>query len=59
MKALVCRAISEDIGALEIEDIALPPIGAGQARVRLRAAAVNFPDILTAQGKYQHKPELP
>jgi len=59
MKALVCRAISEDIGALKIEDIALPPLSAGQACVRLRAAAVNFPDILTAQGKYQHKPELP
>jgi NADPH2:quinone reductase len=27
--------------------------------VRIRAAAVNFPDILTVQGKYQHKPPLP
>ncbi|MBV9418929.1 MAG: NADPH:quinone oxidoreductase family protein, partial [Alphaproteobacteria bacterium] len=26
---------------------------------RIRAAAVNFPDILTVQGKYQHKPPLP
>jgi NADPH2:quinone reductase len=59
MKALLCRAISEDIGALRIEDIALPSLGAGQARVRLRVAAVNFPDVLTVQGKYQHKPELP
>jgi NADPH:quinone reductase len=59
MKALLCRAISEDIGVLHIEDISLPPLSAGQARVRLRAAAVNFPDILTVQGKYQHKPELP
>jgi NADPH2:quinone reductase len=25
----------------------------------VRAAAVNFPDILMIQGKYQHKPELP
>jgi NADPH2:quinone reductase len=59
MKALVCRAISDDIGALSIEDIELPPLGMGQARVRIRAAAVNFPDILTVQGKYQHRPELP
>jgi NADPH2:quinone reductase len=59
MKALVCRALGDDIGALKIEDLELPPLGAGQARVRLRAAAVNFPDILTAQGKYQHKPALP
>jgi NADPH2:quinone reductase len=59
MKAVVCRAIADDIGALRIEDIALPLLGAGQARVRIRAAAVNFPDILTVQGKYQHRPELP
>lgn len=59
MKALVCRTLSSDIGTLRIEDIDLPPPGAGQVRVRLRAAAVNFPDILTVQGKYQHRPELP
>jgi NADPH2:quinone reductase len=28
-------------------------------KIRLRAASVNFPDILMVQGKYQHKPELP
>ncbi|HEV2652368.1 MAG TPA: NADPH:quinone oxidoreductase family protein [Rhizomicrobium sp.] len=59
MKAVVCRAIAEDIGTLRLEDVTLPPPAAGQARVRIRAAAVNFPDILTVQGKYQHKPELP
>jgi NADPH2:quinone reductase len=59
MKALVCRALSEDIGTLRLEDVELPPPAPGQARVRMRAAAVNFPDILTVQGKYQHKPPLP
>jgi NADPH2:quinone reductase len=59
VKAVVCRAIAEDIGTLRLEDVTLPPPAAGQARVRIRAAAVNFPDILTVQGKYQHKPELP
>jgi len=59
MKALVCRELADDIGTLKVEDIQLPPLKSGQARVRLRAAAVNFPDILTVQGKYQHKPELP
>jgi NADPH2:quinone reductase len=59
MKALVCREIAEDIGTLKLEDVTLPPPGAGQVRVRIRAAAVNFPDILTVQGKYQHKPPLP
>jgi NADPH2:quinone reductase len=59
VRAIVCRAISEDIGTLQLEEVTLPPLRAGEVRVRIRAAAVNFPDILTAQGKYQHKPELP
>jgi NADPH2:quinone reductase len=59
MKAVVCREIADDIGTLRIENVELPPLGAGQVRVRMRAAAVNFPDILTVQGKYQHKPALP
>lgn len=59
MKAIVCRAIGEDIGTLKVEERALPPLKPNEARVRVRAAAVNFTDILTVQGKYQHKPELP
>ena len=59
MKAIVCREISEDIGTLRLEDVSLPPLKSNEARVRVRAAAVNFPDILTVQGKYQHKPALP
>jgi NADPH2:quinone reductase len=59
MKALVCRANADDIGTLKFEDVTLPPPGPREARVRVRAASVNFPDILMVQGKYQHRPELP
>jgi NADPH2:quinone reductase len=59
VKALVCRALSDDLGTLFFEDISLPPPGPDDVRVRIRAAAVNFPDLLMTQGKYQHKPELP
>jgi NADPH2:quinone reductase len=59
VKALLCRATAEDIGTVRVEDVELPPPGAGDIRIRVRAASVNFPDILTIQGKYQHKPELP
>lgn len=59
MKALVCRAIGEDLGALRIEEISLPSLGPDQVRVRIGAASVNFPDLLMVQGKYQHRPELP
>lgn len=34
-------------------------LGAGEVRIAMRAASVNFPDILMIQGKYQHKPPLP
>ncbi len=59
MKAILCRAIADDIATLKLEEVTLPPLKPHEARVRIRAAAVNFPDILTVQGKYQHKPELP
>jgi NADPH2:quinone reductase len=59
VKAILCREIADDIGTLRVEEVELPPLKAHEARVRVRAAAVNFPDILTVQGKYQHKPPLP
>jgi len=59
MKALVCRSNAENLDALRFEDMILPPIAPDQVRLRVRAASVNFPDILMAQGKYQHRPELP
>jgi len=37
----------------------LPEPGAGQVRIRNRAAALNFFDILQIQGKYQVKPPFP
>ena len=27
--------------------------------IKVKAASVNFPDLLMTQGKYQHKPDLP
>jgi NADPH2:quinone reductase len=59
VKAIVCRALAEDIGTVRLEETTLPEPGPHDVRLRVRTAAVNFPDILTIQGKYQHKPELP
>ena len=59
MKALLCRANADDIGTAKIEDVTLPDLGEHEIRIRVRASAVNFPDILMIQGKYQHRPELP
>lgn len=54
MRAVVCRVYGtpED---LVIEDVDEPVPGPGQLLVRVRAAAVNFPDVLFIAGKYQVK----
>lgn len=59
IRSIICREISDDITTLRLEEIDLPAPGPGDVRVTLRACAVGFPDILTVQGKYQHKPPLP
>jgi NADPH2:quinone reductase len=42
-----------------IEAISSPRPGAGEVVVDVKAAGVNFPDVLMIQGKYQIKPPLP
>ena len=58
-RALRCHVISDDIATLKLDEVTLPPPQAGEVRVKLKATAVNFPDILMVQGKYQLKPDLP
>ena len=54
MRAVVCRSYGapED---LVMDDVPEPVPGPGQLVVRVRAAAVNFPDVLFIAGKYQVK----
>jgi NADPH2:quinone reductase len=42
-----------------IEAVSSPRPGAGEVVVDVKAAGVNFPDVLMIQGKYQIKPPLP
>jgi NADPH:quinone reductase len=58
MHAWIC---SNDGGpeALRWTEQPTPEPGPGQARVAIRAASLNFPDLLITQGKYQHKPPYP
>ena len=58
MKAVVCRELGPP-ETLCLETGAAMPLAPGQVRVALRAAGINFPDILMAAGEYQLKPELP
>ncbi len=44
---------------MEWAEVPVPEPGPGQVRIRNRAAALNFFDILQIQGKYQVKPPFP
>jgi NADPH2:quinone reductase len=46
-------------GALRVDDVPAPTPGPGQVLVEVRAAGVNFPDVLMSRGMYQFKPTLP
>jgi NADPH:quinone reductase len=58
VKAVVCRELGPP-ERLRLETSASRPLAAGQVRVAVRAAGINFPDILMAAGEYQLKPPLP
>ena len=58
MRAAVCRSY----GAPEVvvvDEFPAPDCGAGQVRVRVHAAAVNFPDVLVIADEYQMTAPLP
>ncbi|MEY2618702.1 MAG: hypothetical protein RL522_1704 [Pseudomonadota bacterium] len=47
------------VDALSWRELPTPEPGAGEVRVRIEAASLNFPDLLIVQNKYQMKPALP
>src|SRR6188768_1438744 len=57
-KKVVCRELGPP-ERLRLETFESPPLASGQVRVAIRAAGLNFPDVLMAAGEYQLKPELP
>ncbi|KAK0348992.1 hypothetical protein LTR94_034953, partial [Friedmanniomyces endolithicus] len=58
MKAVRCTAWGPP-DSLVLEDLPEPVAGPGDVVVDVKAAGVNFPDVLTVQGKYQVRPPLP
>ena len=58
MKAILCKAWGGP-ETLVLEDIASREPAAGEVKIRVRAAGVNFPDVLIIQKKYQIQPPLP
>src|SRR5687768_12899067 len=58
MKAVLCKQYGPP-ESLAFEDLPSPRPGPGEAVVSVKAASVNFPDVLIIQNKYQFKPPLP
>jgi len=58
MKAIVCEKHGPP-DSLVVKDLPSPRAGAGEVVVSVRAASVNFPDVLIIENKYQFKPPLP
>src|SRR5437879_7272273 len=58
MKAILCKQYGPP-DSLVFEELPSPSPKSGEVVVSVRAASVNFPDVLIIQNKYQVKPPLP
>ncbi len=58
MKAILCKQYGPP-DSLVLEDVPSPKPDAGQVVISVKAAGVNFPDVLIIQNKYQFRPPLP
>jgi len=47
------------VDALQWKELPTPQPKAGEVLIEIKAASLNFPDLLIVQDKYQMKPELP
>lgn len=59
MRALVCEALGPLPASVALREVDAPRAGPGQLVVDVKAAGVNFPDLLVVQGLYQLRPPLP
>lgn len=57
-RAVICDALA-GLEGLRLTRLSRSPLAPGTVRVALRAAGINFPDVLMTLGRYQHKPALP
>ncbi|MES2096654.1 MAG: NADPH:quinone oxidoreductase family protein [Pseudomonadota bacterium] len=59
MRALVVSSLAADFAGCALADLPEPTRAPGQVLIRVRAASLNFPDLLMTEGEYQLKPDLP
>ena len=51
MRAVVVEELAPDYGGVALKEIPTPDPGPGEVLVEVRAAAVNFPDLLMTDRK--------
>ncbi|HEY2708963.1 MAG TPA: NADPH:quinone oxidoreductase family protein [Caulobacteraceae bacterium] len=59
MRALMVEELAPDYAGVALREFPTPDLKPGEVLVEVRAAALNFPDLLQTRGEYQHKPALP
>lgn len=59
MRAWRVHELGDPSEVMSLDEVEQPTPGEGQVLVKVRAAALNFPDVLMAMGTYQEKPPLP
>src|SRR3954452_4022014 len=59
MRAWRVHELGDPSQVMSLDEVDRPTPGPGQVLVKVRAAALNFPDVLMAMGTYQEKPPLP
>jgi NADPH:quinone reductase len=59
VRALVVSTLSPDLSGTALVEAPEPQARDGEVLIRVRAAALNYPDLLMTRGEYQLKPPLP
>ncbi|WP_298304481.1 NADPH:quinone oxidoreductase family protein [uncultured Erythrobacter sp.] len=59
MQALRVETLSGDLSGVHLVDWPAPDRAPGEVLVRVKAASLNFPDLLMTKGTYQFKPLVP
>lgn len=59
MQALRVERLTDDLSGVALVDTPAPVRAPGDVLVKVRAASLNFPDLLMTRGGYQFRPEVP
>ncbi len=59
MRAWRVHELGDPSQVMSLDEVEQPTPGEGQVLVKVKAAALNFPDVLMAMGMYQERPPLP